>query len=547
MRGRQTINENNLKTTSLNCFAKYLTSNDKSLKYLTIQWRGLFVGKETCYATLKRKNGHAIDGCGAITLVEQLVAHVELSKPTIGRPFEPFSDYSDIPHVREKICLAKDQKQQDARQCEPKTDSQTLLHTFRRDKIIFMCVLYMSEPASAPNLIDEKKAEQSSSSSSSSSKDLKANIVQFLTYVAVLFLAVLMYFAGSGLVLFVCKIAQANVLPTDAKCHPYTDARSSVPMVPTNIFETLFADPAMSMKLYVPQEEFNTTYPLLSLLRDYKQKPSSHFLANYLIAVLEQALAFNYSAINAVMNGLNTALPEIAVVALGPVLTAFLFACVSVLSVIQFIYAWFANLGWFFKQNANDTGEGSPVWKDVGLSSPMEWGAGLALMALFVVLLFVGFGMVPFVSFAILSYCVLSCLSYKVVLNTQMATAFTVVKETMKHYKLPMVGLLTFFVVALAFSNLGILAGVVAVAVLGLIYWGVVSIDLFKPIGEHHLSPLVSYKQAVRKCVGVKKKEQHGFLYNWLVGGDVTKDLKKLGKAPVDRSFAIPSIATPSL
>lgn len=391
----------------------------------------------------------------------------------------------------------------------------------------------MSASESTTPLIDEKKAEQSSTpSSSSSSEDMTSNVVHFLTYVAVIFLSILLYFAGSGLVLFVCKIAQANVLPTDANCYPYTDTRASLPMIQTNIFETTFVNPPASMKLFVPQEEYNTTYPLLSLMRDYKQRASSHFLANYFIAVVEQALVFNYSAINGVMNGLNATLPEWALVAIGPMLTAFLFACMSVVSVFQFIYAWFANMGWFFKQNTNDTGEGAPTWEEVGLSSPMEWGMGLALVCLFVVVFFLGFGLVPILSMVILSYCCFSALTYRVGLNTQLATALTVIKEVMKYYKLPMVGLMTFFVVALAFSQLGTIAGVTSVAVLALIYWGVVSINLFKPIGEHHLSPLASYKQAVKKCVTkTKAKDQgHGFLYSWLLGGGdtLTRDLKKL-------------------
>ena len=68
-----------------------------------------------------------------------------------------------------------------------------------------------------------------------------------------------------------------------------------------------------------------------------------------------------------------------------------------------------------------------------------------------------------------------------------------------------------------------------------LIYWGTISIDIFKPIAKEDLSPLVGYKQAKKTCSNDgKSKEKHGLLYNFIFGqkggNNITKDLKKIGK-----------------
>ena len=87
----------------------------------------------------------------------------------------------------------------------------------------------------------------------------------------------------------------------------------------------------------------------------------------------------------------------------------------------------------------------------------------------------------------------------------------------------------------LAFSNLGVIPGLFSILVAGLIYWGVISLDTFKPIPETNLSPSVSYEQAKKTCsnrpTGLKQK--HDFLYNLFLGqngGNIAKEIKKVGK-----------------
>ena len=119
-------------------------------------------------------------------------------------------------------------------------------------------------------------------------------------------------------------------------------------------------------------------------------------------------------------------------------------------------------------------------------------------------------------------------------MNGKKASSLTIIKELLKYYKLTIVGTMSFFIVSLSFSKLGTVPGIFSIIILGLIYLGTISIDLFKPIVETNLTPSISYDQATKKCSFTKSKgDKHGFLYNLLVGqhgGNITKELKKINK-----------------
>lgn len=387
----------------------------------------------------------------------------------------------------------------------------------------------MSTTTSDTSAIDDKKQEDNSSSSSAT---LASNIVSFITSIISIFIVVLIYFSSSGLILFVCKLAQSNILPTEANCYPYTKNNPVIQPIKTNIFTT-FTDPEMSMKLEFPYDDFNSSNKIIDMFREYKNKPSSHFLANYFISIVEHLINFNYSSINTIMNSLN-GLPEVLIVTLGPIIVGFLFAIMSVINVLYTIYLWFSGMGWFFKTNTNESGDGLPNWEDVSLTSPINWGLGVGLIILFSILFFIGFGFIAVAPFIILCYCCLTCILFKGMMNGKKTTSFTIIKEVLKYYKLNVVGIISFFVIALAFANLGVVPGIISIVMLGLIYFGIISINIFKPIAETNLTPSVGYAQATKKCSFTKSKEsKHGFLYNLLIGqkgGNITKELKKINK-----------------
>jgi hypothetical protein len=89
------------------------------------------------------------------------------------------------------------------------------------------------------------------------------------------------------------------------------------------------------------------------------------------------------------------------------------------------------------------------------------------------------------------------------------------------------------FVVSIAFTKLGTAPGIFSIITLLAIYFGLISIDIFKPVERESMSPVVSFEQAKKKCLGVELiKGSSGFLGSLLglKGGSISKELKNAGK-----------------
>lgn len=386
----------------------------------------------------------------------------------------------------------------------------------------------MSDTTNDTSIIEEKKQQETTSSA----KNLGSKIKGFITSLIAIIALILLYFTSGGLILFVCKLAQSNILPTETNCYPYTDNKPNVENIKTNIFTT-FTDKEMSMKLELPYDDKNSKNLILDIFRDYKNKPASNFLANYFVSIIESLMSFDYSMINNIMNYLNS-MPESLLIALGPILIGIIFSFGVLLNGLYFIYLWFINMSWFFKTNTNETGEGTPKWEDVTITSPINYGLAIGLVILFILILFFGFPILSIAPFIIIFYTTFSCLLYKGILNGKSISSFGIAIDVLKYYKITIVTLISLFLISLAFSNLGTGPGIFSIITVGLIYWGVISIDIFKPIPENNLTQVVSYEQAKKTCsTKFLSQKKHGFLYNLIFGqkgGNITKQLKKINK-----------------
>ena len=274
--------------------------------------------------------------------------------------------------------------------------------------------------------IDEKKE-----TNKKNKKNESTNIGSFIFKVFVLFLIILAYFGCSGLILYICKLAQSNILPTNERCFPYVDQKiTKIDEIETNIFPTTSEESKtpLSMKMQFP-------YAGNTKEGKYNEgnRGDSNFIANYLISLIEPILSFNYSSFTYIFNMLN-GFPEWVVIVFGPIIvgiiTGILFACDWVYSV----WLWFVNMSWFFKTNENETGTGKPQWEDVTLISPFNYGCAIGLIILFSILFFlIGIGgLLPVLSFVLVAYCLLSCLSYKSIFNNEKSNAFTILLSVLK-------------------------------------------------------------------------------------------------------------------
>ena len=195
--------------------------------------------------------------------------------------------------------------------------------------------------------IDGKKLKDKSGSQN---KLTSNNIFKFFIYLLIVVLGTIFYFSVGGILLFVCKLAQSNILPTEIKCAPYTDSKPIIN--PSPIQTNIFTQSNMSMKLEIPYD-INSKNKILEFFKTYKEIPSSNFLANYFISIFESILCFNYTCMNVIMNTMNNTFSESVIIGLGPIINAFLYSFGIILNNLYIIYLWFSNMHWFFKTNTN--------------------------------------------------------------------------------------------------------------------------------------------------------------------------------------------------
>jgi len=378
--------------------------------------------------------------------------------------------------------------------------------------------------------IDEKKNKNNNDFSM---KDRASGLAKFIFTTIILILMVIFYFALSGSVLYGCKLAQSNILPSDINCYPYTDNKPSIDSIESNIFITS-SSPPLSAKINFPHDKYNLKNMIIDLFRDYKSEPNSHFLVNYFISIIESLIAFNYSCINYIFNSLNAS-PEIIILLFGPIITSFIATLIVILDNFYLIYLWFAQMSWFFKTNRNANTDKEPLWESVTMFSPFNYTMAVLLVILFIILFFVLLVGLPVLPFVTVTWCLFSCVSFKSEMNNKPSDIFTVMKDMFNFYKLHIMSFASAFIVLSAFANLGVVEGIVCIISLCLIIWGVVSINIFKSIKPEDLSELVVSKQATKICNKVTKKHRFS-IYDFLFsnkqkgGKHFTNELKKIGE-----------------
>lgn len=375
--------------------------------------------------------------------------------------------------------------------------------------------------------IDEKRNETSGTSNS----DYLIDIRNFIISIIATLIVIILYFSLGGLIIFACKLAQSNILPTDTRCYPYTDSKPEIKPIQTNVFTT-FQEPQVSMKMSFPYNDYNASNAILDMFREYKGEGNSNFLANYLIEIMESLFGFSYGATNKILNMLN-GLPEIIIVLFGPFIVGIMSLFLLLAQNIYAIYLWFASMGWFFKTNANESATGAPKWTNVTLTDPINYGIAIALVIGFIILFFFAMPVIFFISFLVFAFATFSCVTYKAEMDGKAAYASTIIKDVFKYYKLPIMAVFSIFVISAAFNKLGTAPGIFSIVTLLAIYFGLISIDIFKPIERESMTPVVSFDQAKKKCVGVVQTNSSSSFLSSLLGlkgGSISKELKNASK-----------------
>lgn len=358
----------------------------------------------------------------------------------------------------------------------------------------------MSTSTSDTPNIDEKKKNYSGLGSDLESEGMSEKIVSFMKSTFSNLLNILVYFTISSFVLYNCKLAQSNILPTDIDCYPYAESKPIIKKIESNIFET-WTSPQQSMKIsFDINDDSNSKFVFLDLLLKYKIDPTAGSMTNYLIEIMESLFCFNYSCINVILNLLNNA-PEILSVMMGPIITIFIISILTFLNFFYLIYLWFSKMSWFFKQNTNKNVDGQQKWENITFADPSIWLSIAKVIGFFILFIILScLGLSTIIPIFIILSCLFSSLGYKAEINNKKISVFTITKDLFKYYKVTIMTIFSILVTKSAFSKLGTNQGIFSIIVLLLINFGVISIGIFKPINPENLSALTSYDQATKKC-----------------------------------------------
>jgi hypothetical protein len=386
--------------------------------------------------------------------------------------------------------------------------------------------------AETPDL--DKKKEDTSTPTTTNLK----NIGGFLLLLTYYILGIIVYFQCSGLVLYACKLAQSNILPTDINCSPYTDQDPLIKEILINIFNS--GD--NSMKIKFPYNADNKKNWFLDMLRNYKKDPDSNFIGNYYVSVAESLMSFYNMSYNVSLNAMNQFLPETVIVLFGPLIMWGVSSLIFIAANIYAVALWVMNAGWFFKKNENANTEKPPKWVDRSVfKDALPYLFNLWLMSCFytlgIILYIFAFPFTLLLPSLTNMFTIFSGLSYEANFNNE-ATPVGVGKIVMKlfkYFKVLIMALFSLMVIISAFARLGTFEGIWSIVVTGLILWGVISIDIFKSVDQTGLSPLVPDVQAMRsKCSKIKEDTGFGMmglnLFKQSGGRKLVNELKQFGK-----------------
>ena len=362
------------------------------------------------------------------------------------------------------------------------------------------------------------------------------NAGYFLLTILILTIIVCIHFSFGSFILFACKLAQSNILPTDIQCKPYSDNSPDIKPVSSNIFVTKppKMNEQMSQKIKFPYNEKNSKNLLIDIFRGFKDSPESFFLVNYFISIFEYLLCFNYYAMNMLFGFFNNYLSESLILVLGPLLLPVILSIMLIVNHLYIMFLWFEKMSWFFKKNVNDAYEGrKPEWKNISILDPFGYLIGIFLVFVFFILFFiVGIAVFPLIAFFTIVWVLFSMSNFTGIMDDKEVSFLGIIKKVFKYHKVTFMTVLTFLIILSAFTNLGSIGGLVCLVAALCMYFRIVPSNIFVPEIPLGLSALVSDSQAKKTCRAQKTTSKHGFIYNLLFpqngGAELVQQIKNI-------------------
>jgi hypothetical protein len=217
-----------------------------------------------------------------------------------------------------------------------------------------------------------------------------------LTLLGKLFVLGIVVVVGTCLV-YTCRVAQSNILPTDMNFTPYTDVIPTIvggdKIVNIDIVKT--AEGIFSTKLIFPLAENIDDLRnkgFIGYLNKLKDPKADNSFYLYIATTIQQILANNLAIINWVYGSIiNNFFNESMIIFLAPFLSIFVNFCTSIINGFYFAFLLFYNLPLFFSTTTSD----KTAWASNSMWSFMNWWKTLIVVwVAILVFLFVGIGII---------------------------------------------------------------------------------------------------------------------------------------------------------
>ncbi len=330
--------------------------------------------------------------------------------------------------------------------------------------------------------------------------DTKTKYINFIkSFIKILIFILLSLLLGAS-VLYSCKVATSNILPTDINCIPYTENEADVMPIDVDINIIKDADKTFSTKINFPFNEandpkldeiaeYNRSNFILDWIRKQKEVYNSWAIKMFFLSVLESLFHKNYSILNSTLHFMDKSFYEILVLFLGPWILFFMSGIVSFIAIFYSIYLFISEFHWLFKENTNKQQGKKPVWSEVTFSNLYNYWLGwIMAISIFISLIFVyllGFPLVSFFMSTIFLMCLFSSTFMKSLISDGpnigetygIKKVFTDVLTSKMQYIMVIVSLAF---ISLSYSYFGSASAIFSIILFALLFFGFIGNKLYK-------------------------------------------------------------------
>jgi hypothetical protein len=337
----------------------------------------------------------------------------------------------------------------------------------------------------------------------------------FFQHVLYIIVFVFILFILGTAVLFTCKIAQSNVLPTDINCIPYKKTILSAIYAPNNnphVNVNTFTSKNVSTKINFLNNYGKYKFTLLELLQGFKDSAKGNAFTLYLTTVLHKTFEKNNIFYNWLYNLMNENFNESIIILLGAPMISLSMMFMSGANMLYILFSWFYNMNLLFYKNENTDSKGEAKWSKHGMFfnfTDMNYNIDVmkswALVFLSILLTLPNLAVIfPFITGIVLNNTLIMPLFMKaeVFKTKEMYSLFSLFKDVLKYNMRTIMFIFSIAIIMYAFKDLGTNSGVFALfAMIILVY----STEIYKKANISNdprlTEGILSFKQFKKECL----------------------------------------------